>query len=207
MLDGELYVHGLPLQNLMELVKRHEPLPESAKVSFYVFDIVLENATQQERNDILREYLPLPHYPHSTPEPGVYRLSTRVITDQIGIYPAFQEYLSNRYEGAVIRLPAGMYDINCRSSSVLKLKPIQTMNCKILDVIRCERAPTHGKLVLENPNGGPFTCTFKAPHFQRIALLKNKQRVIGKLCQVEYEDFSEDNKPLKPVGVHIHGGF
>ena len=141
--------------------------------------------------------------PHLTSVPGVYLLATLPIV-QAEVDEHFNYYLAQSYEGAVIRNPYSHYQIDTRSPGVLKYKPLEKINVKIMDVIPCDRAPRTGKLVLQNPRGGVFICQYKAQQHKKEYLLRNRTAYIGKLCAVEFEDFSDENKPLKPVGVHIY---
>ena len=143
--------------------------------------------------------------PHFITTPGVYLLNTLPVTKP-EIQEHFDYYLSNGYEGAVIRNPYSHYQIDTRSPGVLKHKPIQTMNCRITNIVPGEKSHKHGKFMLQNPRIPrlSFPCQYKAPHWRKEYILKNASQFIGKYVQVEFEDFGEDDKPLKPIGVKIY---
>ena len=224
-LDGELYIHGKTLQYLSSQITPDKSTNDSHKVSLFVYDVVSTNLSYTDRLSLLQdifndisistpEIWPNPIYPHEIPEgPGsVFLLKQEEVTKHPGCNPPSKPdveslhtwYLSQGYEGSVIRNPNSHYQINVRSNGVLKYKPIQRMNVKILDVIPMDLAPDQGKFILQNPYGGQFPCSIKASHFLRQRYLRERNSYIGKLCEVEYEDFSEYNKPLKPICVRIY---
>jgi ATP-dependent DNA ligase len=209
-LDGELYNHYLPLQRISGAVRNYNTTTDSATLSLWVFDIIEESQTFSERTETLGElFTSSPFEPHLLSKGaslvgGIHLLNTLYLhTNEIESH--HQYYLQNGYEGSVIRNPYSHYQLNTRVPGVLKYKPIQTMNVKIIDILPCVRAPLQGKFLLQNPKGGTFTCSYKAPHIIRERVLKNKSVYIGKLVKVEYEDYSNDDKPLKPIGVQIYG--
>lgn len=213
-LDGELYIHGYSLQNLTSLITPDKPALNSFKVNLFVYDIVCD-LPFEERIELLEEIMQelsvstpeifgQPINPHDVPDgPGsVYQIPSYLI-DKEEVDTFYNKFLSEGYEGAVIRTPRGRYSLASRSSSVLKYKPLQRMNVKIIDIIPMERDPQQGRLVLQNPMGGTFRCSIRATHFLRNLYLKQKHQYIGRLCEVEYEDYSDRNQPLKPIGIQI----
>ena len=229
-LDGELYSHGFTSEQTQSVINRNTPDPERHKMSFVVYDLVDESLTFTERWKALQEifqtaFMPfckpvlphdlpkLPHDPPTTSLPPPPYLPTShsqvVLLDTLRIDSSqvdehFKFFLSHQYEGAVIRLPNSHYQINVRSPGVLKLKPFETINSTILDIVPCDRAPTQGKLVLQNPKGGTFVAQLKGNHHYRTHVLRERDKYLGCLCTVEFEDYSENDKPLKPVGIKIH---
>jgi hypothetical protein len=214
-LDGELYIHNKNIQYHQTHITPDKPTLLSSTISLFVFDVIAPNLSYAERLALLQdifndlsistpEIWPSPIYPHEVPEgPGGVFWLRHIPLKKSMVDETHNWYLSQGYEGSVIRNPNSHYQINVRSNGVLKYKPIQRMNVKILDIIPMEKEPNQGVLILQNPMGGQFSCSIKASHFLRQRYLRERNLHIGKLCEVEYEDFSEMNKPLKPICVRI----
>lgn len=226
-LDGELYCHNQSIEFVMSMCKRNERIPENIRISFYVFDIADEtlnyNARLEYTRDLFAEHFPsaqnnLPHedYKHPTnpnlpisfptnPSPiGHVRLLNTLDIPSTEIEEHHKFFLSNGYEGSIVRNPRTPYQFNVRSPGLFKYKPVERMNCLCLDVVPCEHAKDQAKLILRAPNRTSFTCQIKGTHDYRKQLLRRPHLVLNKLVEIEYETLSDDNKPLKPVATKIH---
>lgn len=200
-LDGEIYVHGMSLQNIISLVKR--PQEASLQLTYNIYDIV--STTQEEpwelRKGNLRSWFGwaiedgLPSY--------IKRVTSRSASSMDELKTAHDYYVEEGFEGAIIRLKDGIYRFGYRSSDLLKMKEFDDMEFvlvgwdvgkgKFADVpiFRC-RVPFNGKL---------FDVTPRGTDEVRRDLLKQADSMIGKKYTVRYFGLTDEGVPRFPVGI------
>jgi len=122
-LDGEIYQHGVILETISGLVKRHD---DSLKVDLYyqIYDIPLPDTTMENRMSLLgliEEF---------TIEAGIQNVikcdTGAVAMTQAEVTEFYEKALKNGYEGAVATRADSFYKTDTRSVLKLKLKPAYT---------------------------------------------------------------------------------
>lgn len=113
-----------------------------------------------------------------------------------------KKFLSEGYEGTIVRIPYGKYEINKRSSSLLKYKDFQDIACTIIGVEPSEKRPKQGIFICEH-RGNSFGCGMKFSHAEREEILINKDYYIGKTAEIRFFEYTEDGIPRFPVAVGI----
>jgi ATP-dependent DNA ligase len=191
-LDGELYNHNFNLQTIMGIASRIDPGPEGKQLQLHVFDIIEESVPYDERLAALRE-LDLP--------PEIQRVDTLDIKLS-DVQQHFEFYKKAGYEGAIVRHPKGLYQSGSRSSDLLKVKEVQLLVAKIIDILPQDKRPYLGKLHVQTAST-KFFCSLKGSEEEKRRLMVHKSSYVGQLCQIEFEDYSEDNIPLKPICIKI----
>lgn len=159
--DGEIYLHGTPLQTLNSMVKRWQM--ETAYLQYHVYDLPAENMVWSERKLALRakytQYALDTYalmFPGVAPpddmvlwvaDPDVMPLPTFVATlpiQYVRSYTATSEamarqleqmFVAEGYEGAILRREDRPYEFGLvRPDSMLKLKSFQDADFEIIDV-------------------------------------------------------------------------
>ena len=194
-LDGELYAHGLSFQENMKLIKKYTP-NESEKVKYIVYDLVDTSLVFEDRYKLLKSIIENNESEHIELSP------TYIVNNTDELNEIHSKFLSEGYEGTIVRIPYGKYEINKRSSSLLKYKDFKDIACEIIDVIPSEKRPTHGIFVCEH-NGVTFGCGMKFPHKFREEVLINKEDYIGSTAEIRFFEYTDDGAPRFPVCVGI----
>ena len=121
-----------------------------------------------------------------------------------------QIFISEGFEGTMVRTTKGGYKLNGRSSNLLKYKDFQDITATIIDVIPSEKRPGHGTPVLkffQEKLDGDVSYTFKAgikmPHAERVDLLINKHNYIGKTAEIRFFEYTNEGRPRFPIMVGI----
>lgn len=202
--DGELYAHGMTFQENMKLIKKYRK-NETEKIKYHIYDVISEDSYTKRVTfqTLLRNTLHTANY--------LLQVSTHLIKSQEEIKSYHSKFISEGYEGSIIRHSEKGYEIDKRSDSLLKYKDFQDIDAIIIDVIPNEANPKHGTPVLK------YTCqkltgisesTFKAgckmSHEDREDLLTNKHRYIGKTANVRFFEWTDDGNPRFPVMIGIH---
>lgn len=202
-LDGELYIHGLPFEQIQSIVSRgHENIhPDFQNISFNVFDVVLP-FTQEKRYHILTSLFETFNFKYIIPVKG-YLCNT--LDEILGYYDRF---IKEGYEGFILRELNAPYK-RSRSTFMMKFKPKQSDLYNIVGYaeemsIDGILKNSLGALICEK-DGTKFNIGTGFTRDERIELWKNRESLIGKLAWVKYQHITSANQvPRFPVFVKIY---
>lgn len=194
-LDGEVYLHGVPFQEFTRLAKKYRE-GETEKLKYYIYDIVdLDNLDRpfSERFEDLKSIFEGDSW---LKDHFVLVDATEVNSlDEINKYD--QENIANGFEGSIIRLDKP-YEFS-RTHSLLKLKQFEDAEFKIVDyklgVGKFEGVPT---FILQNDiTNNTFDAVAPGNMEEKASYLANPP--IGKLATIKFFGRSEELKPRFPV--------
>lgn len=208
-LDGEAYIHGLPLQKIVSRAKKYyRGLTE--ELQFHLFDLVIPDMPFTERYKVLVEALMSIDY-----DPEVLKLVECVnLRDEEHMKEMHGIWTEQGFEGAMIRHRSGEYNIAQRSANLFKYKEFYDDEFQIVDVWEDNNGNAmftvqarDGQQLSYNDHdvSGTYTfgCTPKRPHVIRKAMLQNRDKYIGKWITVKYQDLTPDFVPSFPVGLAL----
>ena len=190
-IDGELYAHGKTFQENMKLIKKYRP-NSSEEVKFHVYDIITED-NFKERYDKLKEI--------SQGAAQIVVVPTYKINSKQELDTYHSQFISEGYEGSIVRHGKAPYKVNGRSSNLLKYKDFKDIAVKLIDVVPAEQRSEWGVPVLEMEDGRTFRAGARMSHDERKDLLSNKQNYIGKTAEIRYFEETDDGLPRFPVCV------
>jgi DNA ligase-1 len=190
--DGELYAHGYTFQENMELIKKYRP-GESENVKLHAYDFVSDKPFKERSSQLAR----------NAKDCSVISLvPTKVISNEKQLGEAHSKYLSEGYEGTIIRHGDTGYELNHRSNSLLKFKDFIDIVGKVIDVVPMENRPKQGVLVCTSKDAsGEFRANLKFSHKTREEILANKEKWIGKSAEIRFFEYTDDGLPRFPVCV------
>jgi DNA ligase-1 len=194
--DGELYAHGDNFQRNMELIKKYRP-GESETVKYHVYDMVLPNLGFMDRYIILKTLIETCQPQH------IELVPTVIVNNKEELLAVHKENLELGYEGTMVRWGNEGYQVNKRSSSLLKFKDFEDIACTIVDVEASEKRPDQGIFICALEDGRTFGCGMRFSHEQRAEFLSNKQDYIGQTAEVRFFEYSTEGIPRFPVAVGI----
>ena len=190
-LNGELYIHGEHLQDIQSAVKKPKNL--SKRLEFAIFDVsdsaeiyVFRRSTLEALKD-----MDTIQWKHITFLTGVTCNSNEDIETHYNIC------MTQGFEGTVIKNLYGLYQHNVRSSDQFKYKKVQSKEFLIasfeLDknklpvfVLQCDTGTFKAK-----PKGTKEYWTSINPH-----------DFINQWATIEFETYSKDGIPLKPIFIN-----
>jgi len=205
--DGELYVHGFTWAEIHGIVSRTTSLhPNYGLMEFHMFDLPSDNSQQ------LIRYLALQRLVTNANRPSLKLVHVDVAKNLEEVYALYEEYISQYYEGFIIREMSSPY-VRRRSGAMMKFKPKATDEYEIVGVYEA---------ISENgtPKGmvGGFNCiddmntlfsvgAGKLSHDERSKMWLaycESQYPVGMNLQVEYQTMSDKNKvPLFSRAIRI----
>jgi ATP-dependent DNA ligase len=190
-LDGELYAHQLPFQDNMKLIKKYRE-GESEKIKFHIYDIV-EKLPFAERYALLEAYAKQSEH--------IVLVPTFEIKSEEDLKKYHIQFLSEGYEGSIVRHGEAPYKIKSRSSSLLKYKDFVDIAVPLVDVIPANQRTTWGVPVLQLPDGRTFEAGARMTHEEREEFLRNKHKYIGQTAEIRFFEYYESGMPRFPVLV------
>ena len=196
-LDGELYAHGVSFQENMKLIKKYRK-GQTEKVKYHVYDIVM-NAPFHDRNLML----------HCLQEidinPNIVLVPTYRVNNETQMKEYHAQFVSQGYEGTMIRHSEEGYAVNKRSSQLLKYKDFLDEVYQVVNVVPSESRPEQGVVtcVITNKTGQleHFNTGMKFSHEAREEILRNKHMYIGMMAEIRFFEYTDSGLPRFPVCV------
>ena len=205
--DGEIYIHGTSLQDIVSLVKRKQE--GTLNLKYVVYDLIDPNMEfkdrLQTRDTLFKEYIT-----HSKAK-YVQLAQTLLIHSFDELMTAYQTFISQGYEGIIIRNPQAVYHPNIRSKDLLKYKNFRDSEFTIVGA-ECEiyydkQLGKNIELVIwvcMSDSGLIFHVRPLGSVSEKESLWINRDQYIGKKLTVRYLELSKDGIPIgNPVGIAI----
>jgi len=194
-LDGELYSHGLSFQENMKLIKKYRE-GETEKVKYHVYDRVSAECFTD------RSFANFGLIKANKFEFIEY-VSTLPINNKADLQRFHSLNIGDGYEGSIVRWGDVGYKVNGRSSNLLKYKDFLDLDATIIDIEPAEQRPDWGVPVLKYKDK-TFRAGMKYSHKEREEFLLNKKNYIGKVANIRFFEWTDDEIPRFPVMVGIH---
>jgi len=194
-LDGEAYIHGMSLQNILRLVKKYRK-GETEAVKYYIFDLVIPGMTFHERYRVIKEALDL-----YGPTDIFETLMCKRIHNDEEMKVLHGQYTQDGYEGLIIRHADSEYGIAKRSPDLFKYKHFMDDEAKITDV--WEDSNGNAMFTVTQKNREGCKVTPKRTHEERKQILLNKADYIGKWITCKFQTYTDDGVMQFPVGLAL----
>jgi DNA ligase-1 len=195
-LDGELYNHEYKndFNSIISSARKTKPSTEDLEVSFgvieyHVYDLPSESHLNfSERFNLLESIL-------SDINPKIKLVRTNRVDNQTDLDNLYGDYLSNGYEGQMVRLDSS-YE-NKRSKHLLKRKESRDLEFELVDIEE-GIGNYYGiakKAILKLPDGRLFGAGITGTQEFNRNLLLEKHLYIGKPTTVVFFDYTPDGIP------------
>lgn len=194
-LDGELYVHGLSFQEHLELIKRDVPHPEYYRVEYHVFDI-------QSPLPFYERYLQLETLFLSLHAPSI-QLVPSIRVDKTSVTTHRDSFITQGYEGAMVRNPTTPYEYGARSFSLQKYKREDDSEFPIIGWKAAETGREKGCAIAicQVRPGVEFTARMLGTLEYRQALMKEPPRILSNYtltARIKHYGFYKSGIPKQP---------
>lgn len=209
--DGELYCHGMSLQqiNARVAVNRRSVHDDVQSVKYYIFDIISREPFHRRAQALESLSMRINH-------PSIVFAPTyRIESQKEGDY-YFKQFIGDKYEGMMIRTPNDPYGLETecgnqenRWNYLTKRKERMDVNAKIMEVNEGtgKYQGAVGSFTLQLLNGIMFNAGSGLTDDERNTYWKYKDDILGLNVRVEFEMFSDDGVPLKPTIALVDVAF
>ena len=203
-LDGELYKHGKSLQQISGAARLEKDTAGMDWLEYYIYDIMDNTKTFEERLEILHDIsneLSLGFEPEREWKDGELRFQMvpqENVTGWTNIQKLHDKYVSEGFEGIVIRDPSKVYNFGGRTNAMIKVKMYKDAEFKIVgyeDGLR----PEDMVFVCETDTGIKFEAKPMGPRELKWEYLDRMDEIIGKMATVKFFYLSDEGCPLQPV--------
>ena len=193
-LDGEIYVHGLPL-NVISGLARLETFEEKCKVlEYWIFDIADAETDFSERLNFI--VLKMEDYFEESKLIKV--VEHKYLEGYLPIKKYHDKCVEEGFEGIVARNPNKPYEFGKRTSSWVKLKEYQDDEFKIVGISEGLRDEDMC-FVMETSDGKTFNAKPMGSREVKYEYLKNKDYYMGLYGTVKYFSMGVNGVPTQPV--------
>lgn len=208
-LDGELYTHEYKddFNKISSLIKKTKPssadLAECAKsVQFWWYDIVDPvNIFSDRYSQIVSLFSGF-----KLDSNIIVRVPTALIYDDFSLDDIYGEYMSDGYEGQMIRVDSN-YECK-RSDTLLKRKEFSDAEYRIVSIEEGNgnKSGMAGYAILERPDGKTFRSNIKGNHTFLKELLTHAQSLRGTYATCTYFNLTPDGIPRFPYVTRLRSG-
>jgi len=197
-LDGELYHHGTPFQEILSLV-RCPPEDRPVRLQYHVFDLYLPDHPSKpfsERYELLRGVVK-----EAGLEEDVRLVPNRWVRSPEEVEAALRGFLAEGFEGLVLRPAGSAYEPGARSAGLQKHKPSQDAEYVVVGFSEAE-GKDRGTPVFwcETEAGARFRVRPAGSAGDRRALFARARGLVGRLLTVRHAGLLA-SKPRFPVGL------
>lgn len=203
-IDGEIYNHELKhdFDRIISLARKSKPttedLTESANVlQYHIYDIFFKDKPEMpflERTTYISLLL------STLNNPMLVMCPTYIINNEAELDEIYDKFLEMGYEGMMIRNNVPYQQK--RTDNLLKRKEFQDAEFEILDILEGvgNRSGMAGTILLKlNDNGDTFNSTAMGGEDYYRELLTNKDKYIGKLATVKFQNYTPSGVPRFPT--------
>jgi ATP-dependent DNA ligase len=199
-LDGELYCHGMPFEQITSITSRTVNIhPDSSKIQYWVFDIV-NDLPQMKRTLIIENLRGL--------SPLIQVAPFYLCENLDDVMRAYDKLIEDGYEGIIVRHIDSLYERK-RSTFVMKFKPKQQDEYEITgfqEEVDKGGTPldTLGALTCKSGDGNTFNCGTGFSDERRKQLWDGRDLLVGAVAVIKYQHLSVGRAvPRFPVFVEI----
>ena len=195
MVDGELYIHGVPLQTLSGLSQKHEY--EEARhgdLEFWIFDFADNTRTAEERALLLNSL-----QGHFDEHDNV-KINQQVKLQSYETIKTMHDlWVQDGFEGAICRDASRVYGYGTRDDRMVKVKEFQEEEFEIIGLNNDKVRPEDMTFTCITKNGNKFDPKPLGTREQKLRYIENEENIIGKMATVKFFNWTPDGLPFLPV--------
>jgi DNA ligase-1 len=199
--DGELYCHEYRenFEELTSFIRQEEPKEGHEVVQYHIYDLPWINGDFQDRFETLKEF-----FDSVTPEFRIKLVETIQVQDEDDLMTAFERFLKQGFEGAMVRNTKGPY-VGKRSYDLLKVKEFVDNEFLCVGVNEGKgKLAGHAIFVCETEHGNQFTVKMIGELEELKKYVKSPKLAIGRMLTVKYQGLTKANGvPRFPVAVRF----
>lgn len=191
-LDGELYYHGKPLQEISGAVRKEKDAPDW--IEYHIYDCI-KPGPNGLRWEAVKQYLREIESYNTTHIKRVFGLK---VEDYEQVKAAHDHCVEQGYEGLILRDPKAEYQVSFRDKCLLKVKEFEDAE---FEIIGCKVDPDKSvgeSFVFQLKNDIDDQAFYARP----TGTIKDKefwyaniQSYIGKKCTVRFQERTQGNLP------------
>lgn len=188
-IDGELYIHGLPLQTIASYIKREQD--RTRWLNFVCYDIVSDESYRDRHAEMAamlshvnKSVIVLPYYEYTDKEFEVNK---------------FNEVRKEGFEGLMLRQDNFGYEEGVRSRSLCKIKAFEDAEFKVIGVVASSVGWAICKCITDS--GKIFDVSAPGTVPEKRYVLEHIEEFIDRKLKVQFANYTVDGIPFQPVAL------
>lgn len=192
-LDGELYIHGKYLQYISGLARLETWNSNCEQLEYWIYDIASDKLIFEERLKLLESYSQLFN------DNSRIKILKHIETNSWNeIEQLHNKWVSDGFEGVVLRKPDKVYEFGKRGSTMIKVKMYKEDEFVIVDYSEKLRDEDFC-FVCQTKDGKLFEAKPIGTREMKDEYLNDIDNIIGKMGTIKFFEYSKDGIPLQPV--------
>lgn len=204
-MDGECYKHGYTLQQLNGIARTQVVATDYDILQFYWYDIVDTNRTFEERlgrMEAIKKALKLgfdPEKEFGEDDLRIQFVPQEPITGWDNMIQKHNQYVSEGWEGLVIRSKDATYGPNKRTNDMIKIKMYRDDCFKVVGYELGLRGSEDMVFIMEMPDGRTFKAKPFGDRAQKQEYVDNFDTYYNnRIGECKFFYYSDDGIPLQP---------
>ena len=204
-LDGELYFHGKSLQQISGAARLEKNAYDCDWLQYYVYDIVEPTLTFKERLqwlEIIKKELNLGFEPERKFKEGelqVQMVPQEPVKGWDAIEAKHNQFVSEGWEGCVVRDPDKTYRPNGRTNDMIKVKKYRDDTFLVVGKEPGLRGAEDMVFIMQMEDGRTFKAKPFGDREQKQEYWDNfEEKYKGHIGECKFFYYSEDGIPLQP---------
>ena len=205
-LDGECYRHGWSLQQLNSVARTQKTVKDYSILQFYWYDVVDMNSTFDERLAFMKDIqdqLGLTFEPEREFKEDELRIQFVPQVEISGwnnIMNLHNQYVSEGWEGVVIRDPDKVYKPNGRSNDMIKIKMYKDDCFLVIDYELGLRGSEDMVFICKTSDGKTFKAKPLGDRAQKMDYVDNFDSMYkNHMGECKFFYYSDEGTPLQPA--------
>jgi len=203
--DGELYSDDLTFQRTVGLVKKEtlaeEDTNDMRKICYRLYDSIFPD---NPKVPFITRYQHLRGLLESVNCKSIKLTENVLIKNEDDIKKYHDFFVSEGYEGLILRNMDGVYSVNKRSKDLQKYKNFKDDEFEIVGFTEGEgRAKGTVIWKCKTKSGKEFSVRPRGTEGERKDWFENGNQYIGKMMTVRYFELTDDGIPRFPVGLIV----
>jgi DNA ligase 1 len=201
-LDGELYNHAYAdeFEKLTSMIRPKVPKQGCEIVQYHIYDIVNQTPFSNRQAQIS---LTLGRQDETTQ--CLVPVKTIYVDDPEAMYLAYDQFIAEGYEGAIVRNGHGIYAEKKRSYDLQKVKKFDDAEFEIVGVVEGRgKLQGHGIFLCKTAGDAQFEVKMKGEQEALKDVMQNPEKYIGRQLTVQYFGITKKSEvPRFPVGLRL----
>lgn len=197
-LDGEIYKHGIPLQDISGAARSEDTSMFASNnwLEYHIYDVIRDGKAFWDQTNRILDLNEIGELLKDNPYIKV--VETTMIGSKSAITSVHDRFILEGYEGLILRHPKGEYEFNQRSRNLLKVKQYEDAEFIIKGSAMQTSEPESFVFILGNDiNNEVFKARPTGTLAQKEEWHHNINNYIGKKATVRFFERSKDGLPLQ----------
>jgi hypothetical protein len=211
-LDGEIYVHGWPLQKISGIARLEKSYEDCDKLEYWIYDLVQPTVIFSDRldriNELTKKYNLCTdiNYIFNDEDLRIKIVPHVEVEGWLAIDKLHIKYVNEGFEGVVIRNPNKCYGVNKRTNDMIKIKNYREDTFKVVGIEQGLRKYDDMTFVCETKNHKEFRAKPFGNHDIKVDYTDNfTEKYLNKYGDVKFFYYSNDDN--EETGVPLQPSF